>query len=496
MLVAPAGDAQRFQAWIRTRQYPPDCSKVVGAVPAEDYFWRLGFASQLVAMKFGLLHALLHERIYHFPTTHYANPLRCPSRSFSCYFRRPSNCTRKTVGRVESAAIHWCFELPLRRLQELAGLHDAHSMAWYQAQVATFLFRPNRQLAQFSAQLYSSGLASLQPAPSGADGPLSNDSEAERRAPGRQLEGHRDWLRQRRQQPRRRRGAAGGAVSGGGGSRLNLSRGCVAVHIRRTDKVGVVDTNRREDDRAPKSWADFAVALKEWAFWRQARPPSELAVVLGSEDPRTFVHFPRLIRPIASWWVTPQAFVFDGSAGRRFEGIKQANERLAELYGLMEDEAAELAKAKKAKARGGGGGGRGGGRGGTGKAESHNLRKDEGMALAAQLLLMARCDALVGSFASNVAIIVHDLQHGRWALAREGGGGGRGANGSGSGAASSSEPPQTVDVNGRSYCGCGASFCMALEQRSAEHPAVPLEESVAGFKKGYPFGNGLVVEPP
>ena len=76
-------DAQRFRRWIEEQQYPSDCSKVVGAFPAEDYFWRLGFTSQLVAMKFGLLHALLHRQVYLFPTTHYTNPLRCPSRSFN-----------------------------------------------------------------------------------------------------------------------------------------------------------------------------------------------------------------------------------------------------------------------------------------------------------------------------------------------------------------------------------------------------------------------------
>ena len=40
-------------------------------------------------------------------------------------------------------------------------------------------------------------------------------------------------------------------------------------------------------------------------------------------------------------------------------------------------------------------------------------KKDEGMALVLQILMMGECDALFGSYASNVAILVHDLQHAR-----------------------------------------------------------------------------------
>ena len=73
--------------------------------------------------------------------------------------------------------------------------------------------------------------------------------------------------------------------------------------------------------------------------------------------------------------------------------------------------------------------------------------KDEGMALILQMLLMGECASLIGSFSSNVAVIVHDLM-----LAR------RGARGSST---------HTMDVNGRVYCGCGASFCMNLERKLA-----------------------------
>ena len=69
------------------------------------------------------------------------------------------------------------------------------------------------------------------------------------------------------------------------------------------------------------------------------------------------------------------------------------------------------------------------------------------MALILQMLLMGECASLIGSFSSNVAVIVHDLM-----LARRGS---RGAS------------THTMDVNGRVYCGCGASFCMNLERKLA-----------------------------
>ena len=50
-----------------------------------------------VSLKYGLLWALLQGSVYHFPTSHYVNPVRCASRSFDCYFEPPSNCTRPSA---------------------------------------------------------------------------------------------------------------------------------------------------------------------------------------------------------------------------------------------------------------------------------------------------------------------------------------------------------------------------------------------------------------
>ena len=90
-------DAVQFQSWLHARQYPEDCGGSVGLYTRKDYFHSLGLGAQMVSLKYGLLWALLQGRVYHFPTSHYVNPLRCASRSFDCYFEPPSNCTRPTV---------------------------------------------------------------------------------------------------------------------------------------------------------------------------------------------------------------------------------------------------------------------------------------------------------------------------------------------------------------------------------------------------------------
>lgn len=153
-----------FAKWIHAKQFPRDCTATTGYVTRQDYFFSLGLGAQMVALKFGLLNALLAERVYHFPTTHYVNPLRCPSRSFNCYFELPTNCTARGEGcagescdgppasrhaKTESVKIHWCFDLPRRRLSRLAGLASVHALDWYNAQLAGFLFRPNAAMREY-----------------------------------------------------------------------------------------------------------------------------------------------------------------------------------------------------------------------------------------------------------------------------------------------------------------------------------------------------------
>ena len=111
-----AADAVLFQRWLHSRQYPSDCSKSVGVLTRTglqpdgreypgNYFFGLGLGSQMVSLKFNFARALLKNQVYHFPSTHYANPLRCPSRSFDCYFEAPTHCTLPSTT-LDLALIH------------------------------------------------------------------------------------------------------------------------------------------------------------------------------------------------------------------------------------------------------------------------------------------------------------------------------------------------------------------------------------------------------
>ena len=46
----------------------------------------------------------------------------------------------------------------------------------------------------------------------------------------------------------------------------------------------------------------------------------------------------------------------------------------------------------------------------------------------------------------------------------------------------SGEQFHALDVNGRAYCGCGASFCMTLERKAVRDPTRTVKAIVTGFK--------------
>ena len=46
---------------------------------------------------------------------------------------------------------------------------------------------------------------------------------------------------------------------------------------------------------------------------------------------------------------------------------------------------------------------------------------------------------------------------------------------------SNGEQLHALDVNGRSYCGCGASFCMTLERKALRDPTKSLKAIVDTF---------------
>mmetsp|Transcript_24769 Transcript_24769/g.33844 ORF Transcript_24769/g.33844 Transcript_24769/m.33844 type:complete len:84 (-) Transcript_24769:55-306(-) len=63
---------------------------------------------------------------------------------------------------------------------------------------------------------------------------------------------------------------------------------------------------------------------------------------------------------------------------------------------------------------------------------------------------MGECSSFFGSFSSNVGILVYDLQLARAIALRT--------------------RHYVFDANARSYCGCGASFCMILEKAQQRQP--------------------------
>lgn len=423
-----AADAVRFQAFIAARQYPKDCSQTVGVLTRAgvmadgvthypgDYFYGLGLGSQMAALKFNLAHALLRNRVYHFPTTHYVNPVRCSSQTFDCYFAPPTNCSRhaflrtasassssdaaapitrrKAHASIETAPLLWCFELPRRRLSRLAGLRGVHSEAWYHGQLAAFLFRPNAELQAFRTALL----------PQFAHDVNHTRAAALARAPG-------------------------GLHNGS----------CAAMHVRRTDKFR---GRRREDMKRQKGFDDFGRAFKFWAHWMSARPSGQVRLLLGSEDPLTFRSMPPLVAPTVAYWIPGRFFVMSS-----FKDITDNNNKLVDKYARLQ-KAMAAARSEGAQS--------------VAKLLAAGAAKDEGMALVVQILLMSECEALFGSYASNVAILVHDLMHARM-VAR-------------------GERLHAVDINGRTYCGCGASFCMKLERRSIREPRRTVRNMVEAFR--------------
>ena len=220
---------------------------------------------------------------------------------------------------------------------------------------------------------------------------------------------------------------------------------CAAMHIRRTDKF-------TEDPQA-KTTGNFSLysrMYRSWAYWNSDRPRSEpLPVLLGSEDKTTFSVMPELLRPATAYYIPGRHFVMDMKGRNKFRDIKQGNNRLAELYGLLEDEMREVKQKQGAEGLA------------SWLADPAHL-KDEGMTLVAQILMMGQCQSFFGSFSSNFGILIHDLQYSR-AIATE-------------------REIYAVDANGRTYCGCGAFFCMRLEKRSIKEPLRKYENMVEAFK--------------
>ena len=72
---------------------------------------------------------------------------------------------------------------------------------------------------------------------------------------------------------------------------------------------------------------------------------------------------------------------------------------------------------------------------------------------------------MIASYSSNVAILVHDLMLAR-GVARQ-------------------TSVHAIDVQGRVYCGCGASFCMEMERHAKKEPSRGTKSMVEAFKGSF-----------
>jgi hypothetical protein len=127
-----------------------------------------------------------------------------------------------------------------------------------------------------------------------------------------------------------------------------------------------------------------------------------LRAFIGSEDKTTFTAMPPLLMPHGAYWIPSQYFLMDMNGKNKFVNIRQGNQRLGELYGTMEDAASAGGAESQRRAL-------------SLATPPPRLLKDEGMVLIAQILLMSGCEAMIASYSSNVAVLVHDLM-----LARKG----------------------------------------------------------------------------
>ena len=498
-------DAVRFAAWIRERQNPADCASAIGVQPSTTYFHKLGLGAQLVSLKFGLLQALLQGKVYHSPTSHYVNPVRCPSRSFDCYFEPPSACAVASHVNVTDDDHHWCADLPRRKLTQMAGLDAVHSSSWYHAQLAAYLYRPN----QVGTAPFPLSPSPLPPSthPVCLPASLARCDGLHHRLTSPPAPPRLQALREFRAEVVAHLASSAPSPTTASPSAAPLPTGssyggahdgaCVAMHVRRTDK--------HTEDKLKfhgRDFGDFARQLKSWEHWSYRHPAAPLHAFLGSEDNATFTTLPALLAPLEARWIPSSYFVMDAGSANAFKTIGQGNGRMTQIYREKEklhrqalgrrnvrrqaiarepslhpgsslsgqgsslsgqgsslsgqlaeellarssvaaDEAdaassSAAAAARAAEAR-------------TDEAERRVLEHDEGMALIVQIELMSECEAFLGSYSSNIAVLVHDLM-----MARR---------------LALGQPLHVIDVDGRVYCGCGASFCMELEESMTAQPS-------------------------
>lgn len=171
--------------------------------------------------------------------------------------------------------------------------------------------------------------------------------------------------------------------------RHHFDPGCLAIHVRQTDK------STEDHRKTTRQLGTYMHRVSSWIEWNLPTRSGELLV--GSEDSRALNRMTKRFQSIHRVRkVDEKLFV-----PLHFKNIGEFNRALKNMY-------------------------------------AHNKTfADEGQAILVQTFAMARCQAFLGTFSSNIGILVSDLSDG-----------------------------YAYDVDGRMYCGCGASFCMEGERHA------------------------------
>lgn len=171
--------------------------------------------------------------------------------------------------------------------------------------------------------------------------------------------------------------------------RHSLDPGCLAIHVRQTDK------STEDHRKTTRQLGTYMHRISTWIEWNLATRSGELLV--GSEDSRALNRITKRFQAVHRVRrIDKNLFV-----PMHFKNIGDFNRALKAVYARNKTSA------------------------------------DEGQAMLVQTFAMARCRAFIGTFSSNIGIMVSDLSDG-----------------------------DAYDVDGRMYCGCGASFCMERERHA------------------------------
>eukprot|EP00306_Pavlova_sp_CCMP459_P008272 CAMPEP_0185167402 /NCGR_PEP_ID=MMETSP1139-20130426/14201_1 /TAXON_ID=298111 /ORGANISM="Pavlova sp., Strain CCMP459" /LENGTH=309 /DNA_ID=CAMNT_0027732883 /DNA_START=79 /DNA_END=1005 /DNA_ORIENTATION=- len=146
----PGNDTRAFWDWVHAQQHPTNCSDVRKFVRWAGR--RSGIGSQLASLVESLLGALSRGVPFTAAGVRlaYANPARCPQRSFECYFLPLGACAPTEPHQNAAPSKTNCFnnKFDASALSERAGLSRAHSALWFRSRLVHYVTRPNKRLGR------------------------------------------------------------------------------------------------------------------------------------------------------------------------------------------------------------------------------------------------------------------------------------------------------------------------------------------------------------